>query len=87
MDGAGFALHVVHQQVLAEVVRCSEVGLAFAHLCNSLYELDQAVICGQHERVDHDAGALAFVHLLECLADDEGIKAEGIPCKCARPRG
>jgi hypothetical protein len=44
VDGAGLALHVVHQQVLAEGVRGGEVGIAATHLGDLLDELYQAVV-------------------------------------------
>src|ERR1700730_14206561 len=73
-----FALHVIHQEILAQVVRRGEVGFAFAHLRYFLDELHQAVVRGQHEGVDHDAGALALIHFLQCFADYEGVQAESV---------
>ena len=78
VDGFGFALHVVHEEILAEVVGRGEVGFAFAHLGDFLHELNEAVIGGEHEGVDHDAGAFAFVYFFESFADHEGIEAEGV---------
>ena len=78
MDLLGFALHVVHQQVLAKCIGRGEVGFAAAHFGDFLHEVHQAVISGQHERIDQDAGAFALVYFLECLADYERIEAEGI---------
>ena len=39
VDGAGFALHVVHKQILAQVVRRRKIGFTLAHLRNLLDEL------------------------------------------------
>ena len=63
---------------MAESVGSGEVGFAAAHLGDFLDEVDQAVVAGEHEGVDHDAGALAFVDFFERLADDERIEAEGV---------
>ena len=60
MDVAGFLADVVHQQVLAEGVGSSEICFAAAELGNFLNEVDEAVVAGQHERVDQDSGALAL---------------------------
>ena len=73
VKGSSLALHVVHQEVLTEIVRGGEVGFAFAHLSNLLNELNEAVVGGEHEGVDHDASAPAFVNFLERFTDDEGI--------------
>jgi hypothetical protein len=40
MDLLGFALHVIHQQVLPQRVRRGEVGLAAAHFRDFLDEMD-----------------------------------------------
>lgn len=40
--------------------------------------MDEGIIAGEHEGVDHDAGAFAFVDFFEGLADDEGIEAESV---------
>lgn len=63
---------------MAEVVGGGEVGFAFAHLGDFLDELHEAVIRGEHEGVDHDAGAFAFVYFFESFADDEGIQAKSV---------
>ena len=78
VNGSCLALHVVHQQILAEVVRCGEVGFSLAHLRDLLDELDEAVVCREHEGVDHYAGAFALVDFLERFADDKGVKAKGV---------
>jgi hypothetical protein len=58
---------VFHQQILAERVGSDEVGLATPHFGDLLHELHEAVIRGQHERVDQHAGALALGNLFESL--------------------
>ena len=78
VDLLGFALHVIHQQILAEGVRRGEVGLAAAHFRDFLDEVDEAVIAGEHKGIDHDAGALALVDFFERLADYEWIQTEGV---------
>ena len=72
----GFAGHVVHKEILAEGVGSGEVGFPAAHFGDFLDEVDEGIVAGEHESVDHDAGALAFVYFFESLADDEGIEAE-----------
>src|SRR5438445_5829369 len=78
VDLFGFAGHVVHEEILAEGVGSGEVGFAAAHFGDFLDEVDERIIAGEHEGVDHDAGALALVYFFEGLADDEGIEAKGI---------
>lgn len=78
MDGARLAGHVVHEEILAEVVGSGEVGFAFAHLRNFLDEIDEGIVAGEHEGVNHDARALTFVHFFERFADDEGVEAERV---------
>src|SRR5216684_7123496 len=65
----GFAGHVIHKEILAEGVGSGEVGLAAAHGGDFLNEVDEGVVAGEHEGVDHDAGAFALVDFLESLAD------------------
>ncbi len=55
-----------------------EVGFAAAHLRDFLDEIDEGIVGGQHESVDHDVGALAFVDFFEGFADHEGIEAESV---------
>ena len=78
MNRPGLTRHVIHEEILAEVVRSREVSLTFAHLRNFLDEIDERVVAGEHECIDHNAGALAFVYLFERFANDERIKAERI---------
>ncbi len=70
MDGTGLAIHVVHQQILTQVVRSCEVSFAAAHLGHLLDERDQVIIVRQHERVDQNARLLATVYFLKRTADD-----------------
>src|SRR5258708_7804568 len=78
VDVAGFALHEIHQQVLAEVLRGGEVGFAAAHLGDFLNEVDQGIVGGQHEGVDHDVGAFALVDFLQSFTDHKWVEAEGV---------
>src|SRR6266571_5354344 len=78
VDLARLAGHVVHEQILAEGVGRGEVGLAAAHLRNFLDKVDQRIVAGQHERIDHDPGALALVYLFERLPHDKRIEAESV---------
>src|SRR6267143_5779834 len=78
VDLLGFAGHVVHEEILAEGVGSGEVGFAAAHGGDFLDKVDEGIIAGEHEGVDHDAGALAFVYFFEGLADDEGVESEGV---------
>src|SRR6266436_6228281 len=78
VDLSGFAGHVIHEEILAEGVGSGEVGFAAAHFGDFLDEMDEAVVAGEHEGVDQDAGALALVHFFESLADYERVEAEGI---------
>ena len=55
MDGPRFAIHVVHQQVLPQVVGRGEVRLAAAELRDFLDGLHRAVVAGEYERVNQDA--------------------------------
>src|SRR5260221_14447479 len=54
-----FAIHVIHQQVLAEIVWRGEVGFASAQLRDFLNEIHQSEIAREHEGVDQDALLLA----------------------------
>src|ERR1700722_13168974 len=70
--------HEVHEEIVAEVLRSSEVGFASTHGGDFLYELHEGEVAGEHEGVDHDVGALAAADLFEGLGDDQGIEAEGV---------
>src|SRR5690348_14744376 len=74
----GFFLEVIHEEILAEGVWRGEVGFAAAKLGDFLDEVNEAVVAGEHEGVDEDAGAAALGNFFECLSDDEGIEAEGV---------
>src|SRR5258708_22550747 len=78
VDVAGFALHEIHQQILAEVLWGGEVGFAAAHLRDFLDEVDQGIVGSQHEGVDHDVGAFAFVDFLQSFTDHKWIQAESV---------
>ena len=78
VDVASFALHEIHKQILAEILRGREVCFAAAHLRNFLNKVDQRIIRGQHEGIDHDVGALAFVYFFERFADHEWIEPKSI---------
>src|SRR5262249_170670 len=69
MNVTGFSLEEIHKQVLPEVVGGGEVGFAAAHLGDFLYEIDERIVGGQHEGIDHDVGALAFVYFFQSFAD------------------
>src|ERR1700730_2687727 len=78
MNGAGFALHIIHQEILTQIVGRGEVGFALAHLGDFLHELDEAVVRGEHKSVDHNAGALALVYFFQSFADDKGVQAKSV---------
>src|SRR6185436_15900859 len=65
----GFLVHVVHQDVLAEGVRGSEVRLALADVGDAADEADQVVVAREHEGVDHDAALAARRDLGAGLGD------------------
>jgi len=46
VDVAGFLLHVIHEQVLAQGVRRCEVRFAAAKFRHFLYKVNQAVVAG-----------------------------------------
>ena len=70
--------HVIHEQILPQVLRRSEVRFSLAHGRDFLDELDQAVVGSQHERVDHDAGALAARNFFQRLAHDQRVEPKSI---------
>lgn len=76
MDGASLALHVVHQEVLTKIIWCGEIGFAFAHFRNFLDKIHEAVIGGEHERVDENAGTFALIHFLQGFSNDKGVETE-----------
>jgi hypothetical protein len=78
IDVLGAAGHEVHEEVVAEGLWGSKVSLTATHGGHFLYELDELEIIGEHEGVDHDAGALAAGDLFEGFGDDEGIEAKGV---------
>ncbi len=83
MNGSRLPVHVIHQQILAEVVRSSEVSLAATEFGDLLNEVDEAVIAGEHKGIDEDALLLAAVDLFQGLADDERIETEGVAIDAA----
>ena len=72
------AVHVVHQQILAQRVGRGEIRLAAADLGHLLHEIHQAVIAGQHEGIDQDPLLLAAVHFFQRAADHQRVEAEGV---------
>ena len=70
MYGFHAAGHEVHEEVAAEVFGGGEVGFAAAHGRDLLDELDEGEVLREHERVDHDVGALAAGDLFEGFGDD-----------------
>lgn len=63
-------VHVIHQQILPQIVRGGEVRLAAADFGDLLNEVHQPVVAGQHEGIDQDALLLAAVHFFQRAADD-----------------
>src|SRR5690349_6081069 len=78
MNRLGLAIHVIHQDVLAERVRRREVCLSTADRGHPSDERDEIGIPRQHECIDHDARLLARVHLRERFGDDERVEPEGV---------
>src|SRR5579862_8427645 len=70
--------HEVHEQVVAESLRRSEVGFAAAHCTYFLNELHEGEVAGQHESVDHDVRALTACYFVQRLGDDEWVEAKGV---------
>jgi hypothetical protein len=52
MDRTGFAVHIIHEQVLSEIVGRGEVGFATAQFGDFLDKVHQPEIAGQHKRID-----------------------------------
>jgi len=86
-DGAGFAVHVVHEVALAEGVGGGEAGFAAAHFGDLLDEVDQTVVGGEYEGIDEDALAFAAADFFEGAGNDEGVEAEGLAVDAARRVG
>src|SRR6266568_106250 len=78
VHGFRLAAHVIHQQILSQRVRRSEVRLAPAHLCHLLHKLHQPAIRSKHERVDQHTGALALRNFLQRLAHHHGVQSKGV---------
>jgi len=74
----GAAGHEIHEEIVAESLGGGEVGFTAAHGGHFLHELDELEIVGEHEGVDHDAGAFAAADFFESFLDDDGIEAEGV---------
>src|SRR5260370_35853199 len=71
VDLLGFAGHVVHEEILAEGVGGGEIGFAAAHRCDFLDEVHEGIVAGEHEGVDHHAGALGLLDFFHRLAHDK----------------
>src|SRR5260370_7880888 len=71
VDLLGFAGHVVHEEILAEGVGGGEIGFAAAHCCDFLDEVHEGIVAGEHEGVDHHAGALGLLDFFHRLAHDK----------------
>src|SRR3984957_11590453 len=87
VDVLAAARHEVHEQIVAKGLRRGEVGLAAGDGGDLLHELDERKIAGQHERVNHDAGALAAGDFVESLLDHDGVEAEGVLVNAAVVKG
>src|SRR3972149_3438096 len=77
VDSLRAPVQVVEQEILAQGVRGSEVGLAAGDLAHLADEVHQAVVAGQHESVDEDAGAPAAGHFLHGFGHPERIEPGG----------
>ena len=78
MNGFHSSGHEVHEQIVAEGLRCGEVGFAATHGRDRLHELHEGEVAGEHEGVDHDVGAFTAADFFEGFGDDEGVEAEGV---------
>ncbi len=81
MNSSSFAVHVIHQQILTEIVRRREVGFAAAEFRHFLHKVDQTVIASQHESIDQNALPLAAADFFQRPANHQRIETEGVLIK------
>src|SRR3712207_4026586 len=67
--GLALAVDIIHQDVLAEVLRLGEEGAAVVELRDLVDEVGQVIAALQHEGVDRDVVLGAADDLLEGLLD------------------
>src|ERR1051325_8694253 len=74
----------INQDKLGQVARVSEISLAIGHGAHLFYKIDQVVVAGQHEGVDHDTGLATRLYFLEGLRHNERIAAHRVLIKAPR---
>ena len=70
--------HKVHEEVVAEGLRCGEVRFASAHGADLLDELHEGEVVGEHEGVNHDVASFAAAYFFKGFFDDERVEAKSI---------
>src|ERR1044072_2370178 len=80
---SGPASQKIYQYKLRQVCGIGEVSLAIGHGAHLFYEVDQVIIAGQHECVDHYTGFATGLYFLESLGHDERIAAHRVLIKTA----
>src|SRR5438270_14011691 len=84
-NAALLAAEEVYEDELGEVAGGGEVGLPRCHLRHPLDELDEVVVRGQHEGVNHHPRLAARLHLAEGGLHHQGVAAHRVLVEAAAP--
>jgi hypothetical protein len=82
-DLSGPASQKIYQYKLRQVCGIGEVSLAIGHGAHLFYEVDEVIVAGEHECIDHYAGFATGLYFLESLGHNEGIAAHRVLIKAA----
>src|SRR4029078_1396152 len=81
---AGPSSEKIYQYILREIARICEVGFAVRHRAHLFHELNQVVVAGQHERVDHYTGFSTSLDFFESRLHHKRVAAHRILVQTAR---
>src|SRR6185369_1289426 len=80
-DASGTAAEEIYQYKLREISRVGEISFAIRHGAHLLHKIDEIIIAGQHERIDHDSGFATGLNFLESFRHHQRIAAHRVLIK------
>src|SRR5579885_265966 len=84
-NAALLALEEINQDELRQVAGRGEVGFTLSHRRHLLDELDEVVVRGEHEGVNHDARLAARLNLAQRRLHHDGVAAHRVLVEPAAP--
>src|SRR5215212_9902443 len=69
-DSPGPSAKKIYQHKLRQISRVGEISLAIGHGRHLFYKVDQVIVAGQHECIDHNSSFATSLYFLESFGHD-----------------